>query len=229
MAANILLIETSGDICSTALLVDREVIAEKSINEKNSHSRELAPMVDALLKENRLETSDLSAIAISAGPGSYTGLRIAASLAKGLCFAANIPLIAVSSLSAIGYAMREGTKAPGLYHTLIDARREDAYTALFDENMALIEPEEFLTITESHLAERLKEEMILFGGSGAEKALQIIKHPNALFTDVEVHARHLATEAYKAYTHQQFEDLSYFEPNYIKSVHVTKPKNPVKK
>ena len=223
-SANILLLETSADICSVALLHKGE-LSENNISEKNSHSKILAPIVRDLLHDHQLKWEQLDAIAISAGPGSYTGLRIGASLAKGLALAQQTPLIAVSSLAAIAEAMREKVKAE-YYCPLVDARREDVYYALFNQQLDLIEAESFCTLNQSFLSSYQNQE-ILIGGSGGQKTAEIL--PQRAFQTIQVQtlAKHMLPLALKKYKKKEFENLAYYEPNYIKSVHIVPSKKNV--
>jgi tRNA threonylcarbamoyladenosine biosynthesis protein TsaB len=216
------LLESSSDLCSAALFRAGEIVIERTISEKNSHSKFLAPMVQELLRESKLDISDIDAVAISAGPGSYTGLRIGSSLAKGLCYSQEIPLIAVSSLDAIYQSAKTMYNQESIC-VLIDARRMDVYTRFYTKNA---EPtvEEFCTLSEEFHYKELEEGKVVFAGSGSEKLKDLVKHSNATFVSIYAEAKDLATIANDKWKKQEFEDVAYFEPNYIKAVHITATK-----
>ena len=218
----ILLIESSSDLCSAALCRADEILNDKTINEKNSHSKFLAPMVQELLQESALKVSDLDAVAVSAGPGSYTGLRIGSSLAKGLCYAQNIPLIAVSSLDAIYQSAKVSYERESIC-VLIDARRMDVYSKFYAPDGKASEAE-FCTLSEEFHIKELENGKVAFVGSGSEKLKDILKHPNATFKTLYAEAKDLAVIALKKWDEQDFKDVAYFEPNYIKAVHITAAK-----
>ncbi|MFY0644105.1 MAG: tRNA (adenosine(37)-N6)-threonylcarbamoyltransferase complex dimerization subunit type 1 TsaB [Bacteroidia bacterium] len=224
--ANILLLETSADVCSAALLHQGQ-ITEKNVFEKNSHSKLLASMVSDLLENQQCKIQELDAIAISAGPGSYTGLRIGASLAKGIAFAHDIPIISVSSLASIAQALKEQEEdGDKLYCALIDARREDVYYGIFNSNLELIEPEAFCTVNNDFLKNHLQNE-IFIGGTGSLKTAKILGHNKLKVVEVDALARHMVNIALQKYNNKEFEDLAYYEPNYIKSVHIIPSKKNV--
>ncbi|MEY2923663.1 MAG: hypothetical protein RLZZ337_203 [Bacteroidota bacterium] len=220
----ILLLETSGEICSVALARGEEIIRELSIEEPNSHSTHLASMVDELLTAQHMQVKDLDAVAISGGPGSYTGLRIGCSLAKGLCFGANIPLIDCSTLRALASTI----SSEGLDRIIpvIDARRMDAYIGIFDPDLYAVVEEQFVTLDDAFNQKFLQNyTRTMLVGNGAEKWANAFSLPNVqVSTEIKLLARHLLSEAYHRYTSKSFADLAYYEPNYIKSVYVTQPK-----
>ncbi len=219
--ALILSIETATPVCSVALAKDNEVIALKESTKKNSHSEIVTVFIDELLKENKFSFSDLNAVAVSKGPGSYTGLRIGVSTAKGMCYALDIPLIAVNTLQslAIGalqdYNLDKGL--PVLFCPMIDARRMEVYCALFDKNnhevrktkAEIIKPDSFQTYLESN--------KVIFFGDGADKCKDVIQHPNAVFLEnIFPSAANMVVIALGKFKNQEFEDVAYFEPFYLK-------------
>ncbi|MFT5056203.1 MAG: tRNA threonylcarbamoyladenosine biosynthesis protein TsaB [Pseudoalteromonas distincta] len=219
-----LLIESSGDVCSAAVSSGTEIIAEKSIQEKNSHSTYLASFVEEVMKNSGLQISDLDAVVIGGGPGSYTGLRIGCSLAKGLCFGADIPLIACSTLKALAAAALEQNQDVDRVITLVDARRMDAYLGVFDKQLNTLVDEQFITIDAQLSVDYTKGQTIACG-SGAEKWFDefspkgIVQHSYS-----GIYANNLVLEALIKWEQKDFVDVAYYEPNYIKSVFVTKPK-----
>ncbi len=219
--ALILSIETATPVCSVALAKDNEVIALKESTKKNSHSEIVTVFIDELLKENKFSFSDLNAVAVSKGPGSYTGLRIGVSTAKGLCYALDIPLIAVNTLQALAFGTsQEYSPDPNmqvLFCPMIDARRMEVYCALFDKNnrevretkAEIIEPDSFKTY--------LKSNKVLFFGDGAAKCKDVIKHPNAVFPEnIFASAATMVGITLEKFKNQEFEDVAYFEPFYLK-------------
>lgn len=226
--ALILNIDTSTDVCSVAIARDGNAIALKENNEGGNHSVLLGVYVDELLKENGLTANDLDAVAVSMGPGSYTGLRIGVSLAKGICFGAGKPLIAVNTLQALANAIvrKEGEKA--YYCPMIDARRMEVYTAFFDqENRTVIDTKAEIINADS-FANLLAEHKIYFFGNGSDKIKNILTSPNAHFiANVETSARHMTQLAEQLFTTQQFADVAYFEPFYLKDFIATTPKKKI--
>lgn len=220
----ILLLETSGEICSVALAKGEEIIAQQAIEESNSHSTYLASMVHQVLSEGNIDAKNLNAVALSGGPGSYTGLRIGCSLAKGICFGANIPLIECSTLRALAFAA--GPTSASRIVPLVDARRMDAYMGMFDPDFYAAAEEQFVTLNEEFNEQFLNNILTkLIVGSGAKKWQDQFTLLNVeVRTDVKLFASHLLPEAINKYRTQSWADLAYYEPNYIKSVYVTEPK-----
>ncbi len=182
-------------------------------------------MVKELLDNQGMKVSDLDAVAISGGPGSYTGLRIGASLAKALCYSAGIPLIAVSSLKSIACELKKQAKSGQLLCTLIDARRDDAYYGLYDYELNELIEEGFTTLGPDFL--KGQKNKTVFAGSGTAKLLDLTKIQAEQIKDVNLVATSMAELAMGKLERQEFEDLAYYEPNYIKAVHITTPKKSV--
>ena len=230
----ILHIETSGDLCSVALSDKNILLGQLESEEPRTHAAELTILIGRLLEESGKKIGQLQAVAVSKGPGSYTGLRIGVSTAKGICFAHDLPLIAINTLEALADGMLEferikmeylgfGTK--DYLCPLIDARRKEVYTALFDATGEMVKGTEALILDEKLHEEYMKEHMVVFLGSGAEKASEIIKNPNAIFIyRVQSRAQFLIKPAWKAYQESKFEDTAYFEPYYLKDFIATVPK-----
>lgn len=216
----ILQIETATTACSVALAHNGEVIAVKEINERNIHAEVITVYIDELIKESNIAYDNIDAIAVSCGPGSYTGLRIGVSTAKGLCFALDKPLIAVETLAAMAYgAVKQGIVPPDLLICpMIDARRMEVYTAVYDVKGNVIKPTAAEIIDENSFADLLKESKILFLGDGAEKCREVLSYsPNAFFAgDFQNSATYLTGIANAKFTAKQFGDVAYFEPYYLK-------------
>ena len=218
----VLLIETATTSCSVALATDKQVIALREIDQRNIHAEVITVYVDEVMKETGQAFTDLDAIAVSCGPGSYTGLRIGISTAKGLCYSLDKPLIAIETLSAMAHgliARKLLTIEPNtLLCPMIDARRMEVYTALFDATGNELKPTSADIITDDSFAEVLKTNKIVFFGDGAEKCKSTLaKSPNALFVDGFVNsARDILVPAVQKLNKQDFVDVAYFEPFYLK-------------
>ena len=223
--ALILSIETGTDICSVALANDGELMALRESDEGRDHAKKVALFVDELLKETGVQPTDLDAIAIGKGPGSYTGLRIGVSFAKGMCYALNIPLIAVGSLDALTEVAREDYDAGILdiedaewananLCPMVDARRMEVYSQIFNtEGSAQSEVVAEVVTEESYREWRNDRTFIIFG-NGAKKCTEVLA--DAKFVSVAPSARGIVRLAEEAFTAGKFEDLAYFEPFYLK-------------
>ena len=223
----ILHIETSTELCSVALSRGDQCLVVKENSDGRNHATMLTPFIEEALKSEGICVDQLDAVSVSAGPGSYTGLRIGLSTAKGLCYGAGIPLIAVSTLQAmsLGFMQRHSVEDCELLCPMIDARRMEVYTALFDNNGNEIKGISAEIITEESFAEQLAKHRIYFFGNGAAKCRSAIVHPNALFPDDFIHsARYMIQPALQAFNSQRFEDVAYFEPFYLKDFIAGKPK-----
>lgn len=210
----VLCIETATKSCSVALSKEGQLVGVKEhVSEKYSHSEQLTVFVKELLDQHQLSTTDLSAIAISSGPGSYTGLRIGVSTAKGLCYALDIPLISISTLEAMSELVKNDF-ADYVLCPLIDARRMEVYCALFGKNQS---PVSAKIIDEHSFAKELASHKILFFGDGAAKCQEVITHPNAHFElGVYPSARSMIGLAHQKFLAQDFEGVAYYEPFYLK-------------
>ena len=210
----ILYIETSGEVCSVCLAKGEKVLGIKESIVYNSHASAVAVFVQELFTENNIVASNLNAVCVSAGPGSYTGLRIGVSFAKGICFANNLPLIAVSTLAAMANGAIASIKDANLWYCpMIDARRMEVYTAIYNNHLNIQQQEQPLILTD--IPFEIDYDKIIFFGSGASKVLQINAEAKILKHFV-VSATHLIALGIQYFEEKKFEDLAYFEPNYIK-------------
>lgn len=220
----ILCIETSTTICSVALCHHGEFIDKKESSEGKSHSSLLTVFIEDILKEAGIEAGNLDAVAVSKGPGSYTGLRIGVSAAKGIAYAAEIPLIALATTGL----MYHGAKTRGEYDyycPLIDARRMEVYTAVYDRKGNEIEGISAEIIKENSFAGILERGSVLFFGDGAAKCRSTIDHPSAFFDEAfHVSSEYMCKPALEAFNKKKFEDVAYFEPFYLKDFIATIPK-----
>ena len=211
--AVLLCIETATTNCSVTLSVNGSVTAFREDPDKNySHAEQLHVFIEEILAEANLEKASLDAIAVSKGPGSYTGLRIGVSTAKGLCYALDIPLIAIPTLQVLASKV-ETTKADV---PMLDARRMEVYAAVYAEGNEIRETRAEI-LNENSFAEYLSAGKTIFIGNGVEKFKTICKHPNAQFiVDNLPSAKEMAVLAEKKYNTKAFEDVAYFEPYYLK-------------
>lgn len=224
--AIILNIETSTEVCSVALAAEGRLLALKEDREGMNHSVLLGVYVDEILKEQRLSVADLDAVAVSMGPGSYTGLRIGVSLAKGLCYGGNKPLIAVSTLQALAVSVARKYDEEAYYCPMIDARRMEVYTAVFDKEGIQQQEIRAEIIDENAFRTILDHQKTFFFGNGSSKTEQLIVHPHARFVrDVYTSAENMIELSEKKWENKQFEDVAYFEPFYLKEFVATTPKN----
>lgn len=226
----ILNIETATEVCSVAVSIDGQVIFQKEETKGPSHAVLLGTFVDEAVKMLRAQNLQLDAVAVSCGPGSYTGLRIGVSEAKGLCFGLNIPLIALNSLKimANGVSKMKDLQDYTLLCPMIDARRMEVYDVLLNKDLQEIRPVSADIIDENSFTDYLDKEKILFFGNGAEKCKSILQYETALFVDdIYPRALDMISLAEDAYSSSDFVDVAYFEPFYLKEFVATTPKNKV--
>jgi len=226
----ILCIETSTNVCSTALIVNGKMLFSEIEHKANSHSAILTILIDNITKKAKIDLHEIDGVAVSSGPGSYTGLRIGVSTAKGICYALDKQLVAVSSLrvlteQAIIMYKEIIEKENLLLCPMIDARRMEVYTTLFNQNSEQIDEIKALIITPDSFSTLLEKEKIAFFGNGAAKCKEIIKHKNAFFLDeVEPLASAMVLPVNQLFNEKRFEDIAYFEPFYLKDFIATIPK-----
>lgn len=217
--SRIILIETSTSLCSAALAVDGRVVSYRESSEPRAHAAMTAPYVAEVLQEQGLKVADCDAVCVSAGPGSYTGLRVGSSTAKGLCFAAGMPLLAVGTLDVLVWQAIEGGLLPeGCKYIIpmIDARRMEVYSAVYNakgERQTEVTPS---VINENSFASERAEGPVLFIGDGAGKCAEILAADGAAFVQACPRADAMDTPASKAYNEKRFKDTAYFEPFYLK-------------
>ena len=228
--ACILHIETAGELCSVAVSQDGGTIYDESANgdkggsaKKKSVSRNvgvLGSLVDGAMSFTDNHAIPFDAVAVSSGPGSYTGLRIGVSMAKGICYGRNLKLIAVPTLKilTVPFLLRhDDIEEDALICPMIDARRMEVYTALYTRALKPDVDVCAKVIDEHSFEEQLEQHPIYFMGSGAEKCMQVIKHKNAHFiNNVRLHAKNMSPLAEQLFLRGEFEDVAYFEPNYLK-------------
>ncbi len=210
----ILHIETATPVCSVALAENSNLIALKESTLPNSHSTLLSAMIKEILDENHITYNQLKAIAVSKGPGSYTGLRIGVSTAKGLCYALNIPLISIPTLDAITEGAKQKYQGKNmLYCPMIDARRMEVYAALYNDTECIRSVQADIIETDTYQI-YLDKSSVVFIGDGMAKCREILStNANAMFDDtILASAAFMVPLAYEKFMTEKFEDVAYFEP-----------------
>lgn len=230
----ILNIETATNVCSAALADNGELISIKESLKDKSHSTLLSVFIEEVLNENKISVSKLDAIAVSKGPGSYTGLRIGVSTAKGLCYGGNIPLISANTLKVMAAGIINNqilsnlnlkSKNNILLCPMIDARRLEVFTAIYNHLNQTIEETQAKIINSSSYDKYLAKKKLIFFGTGADKCATIIKSKNALFIEnFNTSAQYMIKLSEEAYRIKKFENVAYFEPYYLKDFIATVPK-----
>ena len=212
----ILNIETATTNCSVSIAHEGLVVAFKEIAELNySHAEQLHVFIQEVLLEAAISLSDIKAIAVSKGPGSYTGLRIGVSAAKGLCYALNIPLIAIPTLKSLSLQCQP--KAGEVVLPMLDARRMEVYISAYDHKGEELHPTEAKILEENSLSEWMASySKVYFIGSGAQKAFEVHHQSNISVLDTLPSAKEMAGLSYQKYVAKDFEDMAYFEPYYLK-------------
>jgi tRNA threonylcarbamoyladenosine biosynthesis protein TsaB len=213
--ATLLCIETATTNCSVALSVDGKIISlQEDNNNKYSHAERLHNYIDAVIKKSGLKRAQLEAVAVSKGPGSYTGLRIGVSAAKGLCFALDIPLISTSTLETLANQVKNDD---GVIIPLLDARRMEVYSAVFSKNKEQIRRTKAEVIHKDSFLKFLNEGNVYFIGDGVEKFKAICNHKNAIFIENKLpSANEMGLLANNKYKKSDIENVAYFEPYYLK-------------
>lgn len=228
--SRIILIETSTSLCSTALVEDGKVVCERISDEPRAHASKTALFVSEMLSEKGLKVSDCDAVAVSKGPGSYTGLRVGVSTAKGLCFGTGIPMISVGTLDTLVWQALDGNMLPeGCRYIIpmIDARRMEVYTGIFTPDGKQISPTVAQIIDADSFKDQLAEGPVLFIGDGADKCKDTLTSPNARFIQCCPKAASMMHPALEALEAKQFEDVAYFEPFYLKEFITTVSKKKI--
>lgn len=224
----ILCIETATEVCSAALCDEERVISMREAPKGESHAAQLTVIIGTLLAEAAVTAADLEAVAVSKGPGSYTGLRIAVSVAKGIAYGAGIPLIGINTLEAMCQGYLAANPLPPSSGTLlcpmIDARRMEVYNAVFRSDGTTVRETSADIIDGTSYSELLEAGKVVFFGNGAEKCREIIRHHNAIFEiPFALSASYLHIPAVRALQNNHFEDVAYFEPYYLKEFIATVP------
>lgn len=226
----ILNIDTSTTVCSVALSAGGKCLSMRKDESGNNHSRVIGVFTQQLLQEADSNGWKVAAVALSQGPGSYTGLRIGTSFAKGLCYGMDIPLIAIPTLKIMAWAVAQRLKAEGVHSDallcpMIDARRMEVYSAVYNMELNEVEAVSAKIIDQESFSDLLANRKIYFFGNGSNKCKDAITSHNATFIDgVNPLATDMAVMAHEAYNKKEFADVAYFEPFYLKDFIATKPK-----
>ena len=246
----ILSIETATTVCSVAIARDGKLMSLQEINAGFSHSENLTIFIQKASEEAGIKLNELDAIAVSKGPGSYTGLRIGVSTAKGLCYALKKPMIAIPTLQSLAgrylasnvllldsnlLALGSDVMSPGSYVLapgsivllpMLDARRMEVYSALFDSSLNVISPAEAVIVDKNSFAEILKTNQVVFLGDGSAKCKPLFENnPNAVFAEVNLSATGMVSLAEDKFAKRDFEDVSMFEPFYLKEAFIGNAKD----
>jgi len=228
----LLAIDTATAIGSVAVFSQDRLLGSQQIRRQASHARLLMPMIEALLGQLDLVPSNLAAIGVSRGPGSYTGLRVGVSSAKGLCYALDRPLLSLSSLQSLADQQRElAHRLAASIIPMIDARRMEVYCAPFDAQGQPLGQIEAYIVEEDSFGQWLAQGSVIFCGDGAEKCRHLLeRHPNAVVLGQSLsHAAHMGPSLWQRFQAETFEDLTTFEPFYLKDFRATKPKDPLRR
>lgn len=228
MKSIILNIETSTEVCSVCLSSQKLILSERSVFDTNTHSAILSKLIKEIFSEAGLTPGDLDAIAVSKGPGSYTGLRVGASVAKGIGYALNCPLIEINTLQALALSAFHQLKTTGLYIPMIDARRNEVYLSIYKNEVALKSPEA-LVLDTAYFKRLAKENLpIIITGNGAVKAWEML-HPEleVVHYPANCNAAMLAPLAFEALQKNDFTNIAQFSPFYLKPPNITYAKNKI--
>jgi tRNA threonylcarbamoyladenosine biosynthesis protein TsaB len=231
----ILCLETATEVCSVAIVEDGKVTGYREDVSGQNHSKLLTLFISQLLESNGLKASDFDAVAVSEGPGSYTGLRIGVSAAKGFCYAAGIPLIAISSLEAMAYHVSENQDKyhveihpTDMFVPMIDARRMEVFTAIYDSALKPLKKVNALVVDAASFKHFTNPARLFIFGNGSAKCSEILVQRNINFVDgVVASSLNMATLADQKFRNNEFADVAYFEPYYLKDFIATVPKNSV--
>lgn len=235
---NILHIDTATPVCSVALSINGVLSAYRDHNEPNIHASKLTLFIEEVLLEAQITINQLNAVSVSKGPGSYTGLRIGVSVAKGICYALDIPLIAVNTLDALVQGFQASfvkesnslNELKTLFCPMIDARRMEVYAAIYNAKLEMIEPTAARIIEPDSFDYLTNQHQLIMFGDGADKLSDLFSER----ASIQIHkgfqnsARYLIPETIKRFKQQQFEDVAYFEPFYLKDFIPTSPKRLIK-
>lgn len=227
--ANILNIETSTEVCSVALTSDGMVLEHREDYEGRNHALLLSGFIEEMMQYATPRGIKIDAVAVSIGPGSYTGLRIGVSMAKGICYALNIPLLSVSTLELMCVPVllhHEEIEDNALLCPMIDARRMEVYAAIYDRSLKTLRPIQADVVDGDTYRQWLDERPVYFFGNGAAKCIDTIAHPNArLIEGIEPLAKWMMPLAERKMFNGTFEDVAYYVPYYLKDFVAKLPKN----
>ncbi len=217
----ILNIDTSTEAASICLCKEGKKLLLMENNDQKDHAAWLHVAIEKIMRDSGNAMKDLSAVAITSGPGSYTGLRVSMATAKGLCYALQIPLITENTLQVMAFGAKEkNTDDAILFCPMIDARRMEVFTALYNNNLDEIISPTAMVLDENSFSEELKSHKIIFFGNGSKKWQAISKLADDFFTDIHVLTEYLGNLSYKKFINNQFTDIVYSEPVYTKEFYI---------
>lgn len=223
--ALILSIETSTDVCSAAIHENANLLATAEVHIPQSHASKLSPLIKEISLSAQVKFSQLEAVAVSSGPGSYTGLRIGTSTAKAFSYALNIPLLAVNTLELMASQVQELVEPSAYLCPMLDAKRMEVYCMITDRELNAILPQDARIIDSHSFIDILANHSVIFFGNGAAKCKDVILHPNASYIDgVYPMASQLGTIAFRYWQKRQFQDVVHYEPVYLKDFIAKKAK-----
>ena len=225
MSNKFLCIDTTSEFCSVSLFQDNNLIEFQNSIIERSHSKLLILIIDDILKKSKTKINEIDAFSISKGPGSYTGLRIGLSSVKGFCFGLNKPLISINTLKVLcKSALNHIKNKSSILCPMVDARRMEVYTKIYDYNLNSLSDDKSLVLDENSF-DLYKDKEIYFFGNGSDKFEKIVKRKNFIFiNDIMPDSRFMGDITFEKYNSNEFEDLSTFEPNYIKDFYLIKKK-----
>ncbi len=213
----ILNIDTATETAGVCLSRNNDVLAMLTSSDQKNHASFIQPAIASVMQQSGIALTNLAAIAVTGGPGSYTGLRVGMATAKGICYSLEKPLIVVNTLEVMAVAaIEKADDEISLFCPLIDARRMEVFTAMYDRSLQNSLLPQAMVLEEQSFAGLLDTTIVQFSGSGMKKLSQLLTHQNARFTDILHHAGHLAQLSFKSFTDGHFADLAYSEPLYLK-------------
>jgi tRNA threonylcarbamoyladenosine biosynthesis protein TsaB len=223
--ALILHIDTATERASVSIAGDGNLLQERVNNRAMDHAAWIHTAIREMIDSGNSvwQLTDIKAVAVVAGPGSYTGLRVGMATAKGLCYALNIPLISLNTLELMAYAMKEDAISPELLCPMLDARRQEVFTALYNFDLEALVPPCAMVLESNSFADYLKTNRIVFSGNGSPKWKLLLQHENAVFRDVFYTAGNIAIMAAAAFSSQAFSDIAYTDPIYLKDFYSYHP------
>ncbi|MFZ6024204.1 MAG: tRNA (adenosine(37)-N6)-threonylcarbamoyltransferase complex dimerization subunit type 1 TsaB [Bacteroidota bacterium] len=221
----ILNIDTATETAGVCLSKGNDVLAILTSTDQKNHAAFIQPAIASVIQQSGITLADIDAVAVTGGPGSYTGLRVGMATAKGICFSLEKPLIVINTLEVMAIAaIEKANKESQLFCPLIDARRMEVFTAIYDRSLQNRLLPQAMALEQQSFAAFLDTAIVQFSGSGMEKLSKISGHPNARFVEVQHNAAHLSSLSLKAFTHKDFADLAYCEPFYLKAFFDTSKK-----
>ena len=221
-------IETATELCSCSLSIEDKVVIDRVNHNSQSHATSLGVFVEETMQFVREKQLNINAVSVSSGPGSYTGLRIGVSQAKGLSYGLNIPLIAIPTTAIMAYAVKDEVDDDVLLCPMIDARRMEVYTTIYNTSLQVVRETAAEILDQNSYSDILSKTRVCFFGNGSQKFKEVIDHPNAIFIDeIKPLASSMCRLTKESYDTKKFTNSAYFEPFYLKEFNATIPKNKI--